>query len=75
MDAPSTNVVIGPNGDTQTVVVTNTPKGGLIVEKYDKITKEPLAGARFKITNANGELLPDNEGLTSSNGLYTTDQN
>ena len=25
MDAPSTNVVIGPNGDTQTVIVTNTP--------------------------------------------------
>ena len=75
MDEPSKNVVIGPNGDTQTVVITNTPKGGLIVEKYDKITKEPLAGARFKITNANGELLPDNEGLTSSNGLYTTDQN
>nr|WP_325183390.1 SpaA isopeptide-forming pilin-related protein [uncultured Oscillibacter sp.] len=75
MDEPSKNVVIGPNGDTQTVIVTNTPKGGLIVEKYDKITKEPLAGARFKITNANGELLPDNEGLTSSNGLYTTDQN
>ena len=75
MDAPSTNVVIGPNGDTQTVIVTNTPKGGLVVEKYDKITKEPLAGARFKIVYSNGELLPDNEGLTSSNGLYTTDQN
>ena len=75
MDAPSTNVVIGPNGDTQTVVVTNTPKGGLIVEKYDKITKQPLADARFKIVYSNGELLPDNEGLTSSNGLYTTDQN
>ena len=25
--------------------------------------------------NANGELTPDNEGLTSSNGLYTTDRN
>nr|WP_325215138.1 SpaA isopeptide-forming pilin-related protein [uncultured Oscillibacter sp.] len=75
MDEPSKNVMIGPNGDTQTVIVTNTPKGGLIVEKYDKITKEPLAGARFKIVYSNGELLPDNEGLTSSNGLYTTDQN
>ncbi len=50
-----------------------SPKGGLIVEKYDSVTKQPLAGARFKITNANGELVPDNEGLTSSNGLYTTD--
>ena len=75
MDAPSTNVVIGANGDTQTVVVTNTPKGGLIVEKYDSVTKQPLSGAQFKITSANGELTPDNEGLTSSNGLYTTDAN
>ena len=75
MDAPSTNVVIGPNGDTQTVVVTNTRKGGLIVEKYDSVTKQPLPGAQFKITTASGELVPDNEGLTSSNGLYTTDQN
>jgi len=75
MDAPSTNVVIGANGDTQTVVVTNTPKGGLIIEKYDSVTKQPLSGAQFKITNANGELTPDNEGLTSSNGLYTTDAN
>ncbi len=75
IDTPSTNVMIGPNGDTQTVIVTNTPKGGLIVEKYDKITKQPLAGAQFKIVYSSGELLPDNEGLTSSNGLYTTDQN
>jgi len=74
MDSPSTNVVIGANGDTQTVIVTNTPKGGLIVEKYDSVTKLPLAGAQFKITNANGELTPDNEGMTSSNGLYTTDR-
>ena len=75
MDAPSTNVVIGPNGDTQTVIVTNTQKGGLIVEKYDSVTKRPLRGAQFKITTASGELVPDNEGLTSSNGLYTTDIN
>ena len=75
MDAPSTNVVIGANGDTQTVIITNTPKGALIVEKYDSVTKQPLAGARFKITNANGELVPDDEGLTSNNGLYTTDRN
>ena len=75
IDTPSTNVVIGTGGDTQTVVIKNTKKGGLIVEKYDSVTKQPLAGARFKIMMANGELTPDNEGLTSSNGLYTTDQN
>ena len=75
IDTPSTNVVIGQGGDTQTVVIKNTRKGGLIVEKYDKVTKQPLAGAQFKIMTANGELTPDNEGMTSSNGLYTTDQN
>jgi len=75
MDAPSTNVVIGPNGDTQTVIITNTKKGGLIVEKYDSVTKQPLRGATFKITTAAGDLVADNEGLTSSNGLYTTDVN
>ena len=36
------------------------------------MTKLPLPGAQFKITTANGELVADNEGLTSSNGLYTT---
>ena len=75
IDTPSTNVVIGQGGDTQTVVIKNTRKGGLIIEKYDKVTKQPLAGAQFKIVTASGELVPDNEGLTSSNGLYTTDQN
>ena len=75
MDAPSTNVGIGPNGDAQTVIVTNTKKGGLVVEKYDSVTKQPLRGATFKITTASGELVADNEGLTSSNGLYTTDVN
>ncbi len=72
IDTPSTNVVIGQGGDTQTVVIKNTRKGGLIIEKYDSVTKQPLAGAQFKVMNANGELTPDNEGLTSSNGLYTT---
>ena len=75
IDTPSTNVVIGQGGDTQTVVIKNTRKGGLIIEKYDSVTKQPLAGAQFKVMTANGELTPDNEGLTSSNGLYTTDVN
>ncbi|MDE7260471.1 MAG: hypothetical protein K2N78_00155, partial [Oscillospiraceae bacterium] len=74
MDSPSTNVVIGPNGDTQTVIIKNTKKGGLIIEKYDSVTKQPLYGAQFRVTTASGELVPDNEGLTSSNGLYTTNR-
>ena len=75
IDNPVITVVIGQNGDTQVVTVTNTKKGNLIVEKYDSVTKQPLSGARFKITTASGELVPDDEGLTSSNGLYTTDAN
>ena len=75
IDRPSINVVIDTGGDTQTVVVTNTKKGGLVVEKYDSVTKQPLSGARFKIMSATGELTPNNEGMTSSNGLYITDQN
>ena len=47
----------------------------MIIEKYDSVTRQPLAGAQFKVMTANGELTPDNEGLTSSNGLYTTDVN
>jgi len=34
-----------------------------------------LQGAEFKITTASGELVPDNEGLTSTNGMYKTNEN
>ncbi len=70
-DTPQTAKVL--SGETVTLEFRNAPKGALIVQKYDSITKAPLSGAKFKITAANGELVPDNEGLTSSNGLYTTD--
>ncbi|MBR1566727.1 MAG: Cys-Gln thioester bond-forming surface protein, partial [Oscillospiraceae bacterium] len=61
--------------DTQTVTIGNPPKGSLIVEKYDKASGSRLPGAQFKIVAANGELVADNEGLTSTNGLYSTDEN
>ena len=69
-DTPQTIQV--QSGKTVRLEFLNQPKGGLVIEKYDKVTKERLAGAVFRITNANGELIADNEGLTSSNGLYTT---
>ena len=75
IDRASTNVVIGQGGDTQTVIIKNTKKGNLVIEKYNSVTRQPLPGARFKVTTASGEFVADNEGLTSSNGLYTTDQN
>ena len=69
-DTPQTAQVKA--GATVTLEFRNQPKGGLIIEKYDAATKERLANATFRITDASGTLLPDNEGLTSSNGLYTT---
>ena len=62
-------------GKTVTLEFLNKPKGNLVICKYDSVTKQPLPGAEFKVTMANGSLTPDNEGLTSSNGLYVTDEN
>ena len=75
MDAPSTSVVIGEGVDTQTVVITNTPKGGLVINKLDSVTHEPLEGVEFTITEADGTVVDDNGGMTSSMGLYRTDEN
>ena len=75
MDAPSTNVVIGENGDTQTVVITNSKAGSLIIDKRDSLTGEPLEGVTFKVTTSTGEYVPDENGYLSSNGIYKTDQN
>ena len=75
MDAPSTNVVIGEGVDTQTVVITTTPKGGLVINKLDSVTHEPLEGVEFTITEADGTVVDDNGGMTSSMGLYRTDEN
>lgn len=74
MDAPSTNVVIGEGGDTQTVVVTNSKAGSLIIDKRDSLTGEPLEGVTFKVTTSTGEYVPDEGGYISSNGIYKTDK-
>lgn len=74
MDAPSTNVVIGENGDTQTVVITNSKSGSLIIDKRDSLTGEPLEGVTFRVTTSTGEFVADENGQISSNGLYYTDK-
>ena len=74
MDAPSTNVVIGEGGDTQTVVITNSKAGSLVIDKRDSLTGEPLEGVTFKITTSTGEYVPDENGYISSNGIYKTDK-
>ena len=62
-------MVIGEGGDTQTVVITNTPKGGLLIKKMDSVTKEPLSDVTFKVTTADGAV------VGTSNGEYRTDSN
>ena len=74
IDQPSTNVVIGEGGDTQTVVITNSKAGSLIIDKRDSKTGEPLEGVTFKVTTSTGEYVPDENGYISSNGLYKTDR-
>jgi len=72
-DTPQTITI--KDHQTYLLEVFNKPKGNLVVVKTDSQTGEALPGVEFKITTANGELVPDNEGLTSSNGIYTTDKN
>lgn len=74
IDQPSTNVVIGPNGDTQTVVVKNSKAGSLVILKEDSLTGKPLEGVTFRVTTSTGEFVPDENGKISSNGLYITDK-
>ena len=74
IDQPSTNVVIGQGGDTQTVVIKNSKAGTLVIDKRDSLTGKPLEGVTFKVTTSTGEYVPDANGYISSNGLYFTDK-
>ena len=74
MDRASTNVVIGKNGDTQTVIVKNSKAGTLVIDKRDSLTGKPLQGVTFKVTTSTGSFVPAENGQISSNGLYFTDK-
>ena len=74
IDDPTRTITV-TSGDTQTIVFKATKPGGLIIEKRDSVTKEPLAGATFKVTTSDGRFVAQDGGATSTNGLYTTDAN
>lgn len=74
IDDPTRTITV-TSGDTQTIVFKDTKPGGLIIEKRDSMTKEPLAGATFKVTTSDGRFVAQDGGATSTNGLYTTDAN
>ncbi len=44
-------------GESKSVTFENTPKSPVIIKKIDKTTGEPLAGAKFRVTKMNGELV------------------
>ena len=61
-------------GTVQSLTFWNKRQGALIINKLDAVTKKPLEGVTFKITMANGEFVPDENGKISSNGLYYTNE-
>ena len=70
-DTPQTAAIQA--GQTVTLEFRNQPLGNLIIHKLDSVTREPLEGAQFRITYADGSYLPDENGQLSSNGLYWSD--
>jgi len=67
IDTTPQTIKVGTDGGTYKVSFQNQPDGGLVIKKYDYNTKEPLAGAQFKITDSKGAV------VGTSNGIYTTD--
>jgi len=57
----------GEDQDVVTLTFENAHKGGLIIKKLDSVTKQPVKGATFKVTDSSGAVIGAN------NGEYTTD--
>ena len=72
-DTPQTVKV--KSNDMITLEFRNQPLGGLRIIKLDSVTKKPLEGVQFRITNSDGSFVADEGGKLSSNGLYMTDAN
>lgn len=72
---PQTFYLSGKDQDVITVEFSNGKHGGLIVQKIDSVTKQPLSGAQFQITTSSGTFVSNYGGTVSSNGIYTTDEN
>ena len=62
-------------GQTVTLEFRNQPKGGLIINKLDSVTRKPLEGVEFEITYSDGSFVDAEGGALSSKGLYRTDKN
>lgn len=74
-ETPQTVYLSGKDQDIVTVEFSNDKHGGLIVQKIDSVTKQPLSGAQFQIVASDGSYIPNAGGAISSNGIYITDEN
>lgn len=71
-DNPTRTITVTA-GDTQTIVFKNAKDSGITIVKRDSVTKEPLAGAEFRVTDSTGAVVDNAGGAVSSNGVYVTD--
>ena len=62
-------------GEAQTLTFYNERRGGLLIKKRDSITGAALSGAEFKVTTIDGAYVDNNNGMTSTKGIYRTDGN
>ena len=62
-----TAYISGLDQDVVELAFANPRMGKLVITKLDSVTKQPLAGATFKVTDSSGGV------IGSSNGIYTTD--
>ena len=66
-NSTQTVYLTGEEQDVITVTFKNTPKGSLLIQKIDSVTKEPLSDVVFKVTNSDGTV------IGNKNGEFTTD--
>ena len=57
------------SGKCKEVTFENAPLGSLVIKKMDAVTKEPLAGAIFRVTTADGAA------VGTTGGEFRTDEN
>ena len=57
----------GEDQDVITVTFKNTPKGSLLIQKIDSVTREPLSDVVFKVVNSDGTV------IGNENGEFVTD--
>ena len=70
---PSTKTAYlsGNDQDVVTLEFANAKMGNVVIRKLDSVTKQPLAGATFKVTNSSGAVIGPNNGeyITDAEGL------